>query len=364
MADTDSKSKAVTRIKSIAEAADILKPTHKSVQAIKSRLGISVVVLRSAGQKISTIPSSLRSWQARRHTSTLPQLDNKTVPANLSATASAKSQTTAGQTIKQPAASFLTRRADAVQVSMRSAKKILSASPRHIKKILNRLPRRQNTQKLDQSNQNFEDKSIASVPKTPRQKTAPVLSNVLHRRVSTRVISTVPEEIAISNSGSPPTQTRLVRKILPRHSKTVSTPISDAKEAISAHDYQRAEDILIPYIVKNTKDTGAYLLLGQMALERGDWEEAIEIFEQLVNWGLKPKGAYAGLGLAACRAGHFSQAIRALQKAHEEEPENVQILQNLLSIAKKMDNQALQHSIAVKLETLQETATAPSKTKV
>jgi tetratricopeptide (TPR) repeat protein len=138
-----------------------------------------------------------------------------------------------------------------------------------------------------------------------------------------------------------------------RRHKTVANDLRSAQEALGNSEYQKAEDILVTYIVKHTKDTDAYMLLGQVALGRGDWEGAIEIFEQVVNWSAKQEGAYAALGHAAYKAGHFKQSLVALQRAREAEPGNSAVLQELLDIAQKMDNRALQHSLQEDLEQVQ-----------
>ena len=129
--------------------------------------------------------------------------------------------------------------------------------------------------------------------------------------------------------------------------------LEQAREALSAHEYQHAEDILVEYIVKHTKDTNAYMLLGEAAVGREDWQEAAEIFEQVITWNPDQPRAYALLGLSACRAGRYSKALQALQRAHEADPEDVNILTDLLSIARKMDNPALQKSISEKINALE-----------
>lgn len=123
-----------------------------------------------------------------------------------------------------------------------------------------------------------------------------------------------------------------------------------AEAELENHDFQAAEDRLVPYIVKHPKDTTAYMLLGQAAMGREAWEEAMEIFEQVVTWNRKQAGAYANLGLAAYRAGRFTKALQALQRSLDSDPYNQEVLAALLSIAEKMDNPALQHSIREKIE--------------
>lgn len=129
--------------------------------------------------------------------------------------------------------------------------------------------------------------------------------------------------------------------------------IAAANEAIGAHDLQRAEDLLVDHIVKHTKDTKAYILLGQVALARKSWAEAAEIFEQVLQWQPNAPGIQSQLGSAAFHAGQLTKALQALQRAHDEEPDNQIILQQLLMIARNMDNPALQSSITKKLKVQQ-----------
>jgi tetratricopeptide (TPR) repeat protein len=145
-----------------------------------------------------------------------------------------------------------------------------------------------------------------------------------------------------------------LRRSVKRHAPRpkADSPITAAEQALEAHEYLKAENILVPYIVHHAKDTQAYILLGQAAIGREAWEEAMEIFEQVIQWDADSKGAYASLGYAAYRAGRLTRALQALQRAHEAEPNNDRVLQQLLSIAQRLDNRALQHSISEKLEAL------------
>lgn len=122
-----------------------------------------------------------------------------------------------------------------------------------------------------------------------------------------------------------------------------------AQQALQEKKYQHAEDILVDHIVHHTKDTRAYMLLGRVATERADWQEAMEIYEQVIRWQPAEPGAQAGLGIAAYNCGRYSKALQALQRAHEEDPGNLVVLHDLLGIAQKMDNPALQRAIQTKL---------------
>jgi len=131
--------------------------------------------------------------------------------------------------------------------------------------------------------------------------------------------------------------------------------LEQAQQALSDAQYEQAEQILVPYIFSHTKDTAAYMLLGRVAVARMQWEEAVEIFEQVVKRDSKEPQAWALLGEAAYKSGHFTRALQALQRAHEADPTDIQVLENLLAIARKMDNRGLQASIREKLSALKVT---------
>jgi TolA-binding protein len=129
--------------------------------------------------------------------------------------------------------------------------------------------------------------------------------------------------------------------------------LEQARVALESANYEQAEEILVPYIFKHTKDTAAYMLLGQVAMSREAWAEAMEIFEQVIKQDPQHPGGYAQFGIAAYRAGKITKALQALQRARDVEPGNQEVLQQLLIIAQRMDNRALQHSIEEEMETLE-----------
>ena len=157
-----------------------------------------------------------------------------------------------------------------------------------------------------------------------------------------------------SSAGIKTTLVTKARPKLPLLQRQPSPPqrsaLEQAGDALDQSDFQQAEDILVEHIVKHTKDTKAYLLLGQVALRREAWGEAIEIYEQVLSWDEATPGAWAGLGTAAFSAGHYTKALPALQRAAEEDPTNSEVLEKLLTIARNMDNPALQDAIREKLE--------------
>lgn len=135
--------------------------------------------------------------------------------------------------------------------------------------------------------------------------------------------------------------------------KPKTSLLEAAHDAIEAAQYEKAEEMLVPYIIEHTRDCDAYMLLGQIAIARSAWPEAMEIFQQIIQ--LKPKmaDAQAGLGYAALQEGRFSIALQALQRAHEADPQNKKILYQLLNIARRLDNKILQKSVLEQLTELE-----------
>ncbi|MBI3256087.1 MAG: tetratricopeptide repeat protein [Candidatus Andersenbacteria bacterium] len=132
-----------------------------------------------------------------------------------------------------------------------------------------------------------------------------------------------------------------------------ATILEQVSDAIGAGQLEQAEEMLIPYIVKHTKDCQAYMLLGKVAIAKGAWREAMEVFEQVIHLDPEIVDAQASLGYAALQQGKFTIALQALQRAHRSEPENVQILDQLLNIARRLDNKVLQKSVLAQLIELQ-----------
>lgn len=132
-----------------------------------------------------------------------------------------------------------------------------------------------------------------------------------------------------------------------------ATILEQVSDAIGAGQLEQAEEMLIPYIVKHTKDCQAYMLLGKVAIAKGAWNEAMEVFQQVIHLDPEVIDAQASLGYAALQQGKFTIALQALQRAHSADPENVQILEQLLNIACRLDNKVLQKSVLAQLIELQ-----------
>jgi tetratricopeptide (TPR) repeat protein len=131
-----------------------------------------------------------------------------------------------------------------------------------------------------------------------------------------------------------------------------SSILEQAKKALEQDQAKKVENILVPYIVKHPKDTAAYMMLGKAAICRKDWTEAAEIFEQVTRIRPETKGCYAALGEAAYEAGNLTKAIEALQRAHDQNPQDIAVIKRLIKIATRLDNQPMQRSLTEELKTL------------
>ena len=132
--------------------------------------------------------------------------------------------------------------------------------------------------------------------------------------------------------------------------------IAQAEAAIAKKDFDAAEDALIPYIMKHAGDTKAYMLLGKSAIGKEAWDEAMEIFQQAIKLDDTLVDAYANLGHAALNAGKFTLAIQSLQHARDMDANNVQIREELLFIARRMDNKVVEKGVLEELALLKEQA--------
>lgn len=157
--------------------------------------------------------------------------------------------------------------------------------------------------------------------------------------------------------------------------KPKPAPLLEARAALEASNYQRAEELLVAFIVKHPKDDKAYLMFGEVAASQERWDDAYQAFRQAVRLTkTESSEAYAGLGQACMKLGHVTRALEALQKAHSADPKNSGVLKNLLLIAQRSDNKVLQRSVLEELhvlepgdsthqaalQTLQEKQTAPT----
>lgn len=132
------------------------------------------------------------------------------------------------------------------------------------------------------------------------------------------------------------------------------TPLEKAADAMEKKDYETAEDILVTYIMKHSSDTKAYIMLGRTAIGKEAWDEAIEIFQQVIKLDNSIVDAYAELGHAALNIGKFTLAIQSLQHARDMDAKNIRIREELLFIARRMDNKVVEKGVLEELAELKQ----------
>lgn len=297
---------------SLNDAADVLRPNYKSVQAIKSRLALAKrtaqAVTVSAGSGVSHLKLTISAWQKKRR---LKQAKKQAAVGAEKPSLTGRIKQAAGRASSALSKFKQTMPAPAFEASQEDRPKlvVVSSQPKQKLGIKTRLVQAPAV-----------EKPAAAKPAVP--------------------------------ASPPPTPISSGMIFGSKRKEFTSDVLKAAAEALDSDKLQRAEDLLVSHIIKHTKDTDAYMLLGQTAVRRGAWGEALEIFEQVIKMNDHEPEAYASLGLAAYRAGRLTRAIEALQRAHEADPANLDVLRCLLSIAKKMDNVPLQHSIEDKLQSL------------
>lgn len=196
--------------------------------------------------------------------------------------------------------------------------------------------------KIGSGMQSARAKMIARIPARAPQQQAPAIASPIIRLVHQ-------EPAAEQKKG-------IVAQMMQRSKE--ETPLEKALRMIEENNFDEAEDILIPYIMKHASDTKAYMLLGKAAVGKGSWEDAMEIFQQVVKMNNNEEGVHAQLGHAAIQVGKFTLAMQELQRARDNDPENIGIREDLLFIARRMDNKVLEKGVLEELAALQEKAKA------
>ncbi|MDA1169029.1 MAG: tetratricopeptide repeat protein [bacterium] len=178
----------------------------------------------------------------------------------------------------------------------------------------------------------------------PVPKSSPAIRLVRHTGVEEQSTATV----------KPSQKAGIMSQLLKKDKE--KTTLEQATEALGKNDFERVEDILIPHIMKHSSDTKAYMLLGKAAIGKESWDEAMEIFQQVIKIDKEMVDAFADLGHAALNAGRFTLAIQSLQHARDMDSKNIRIREELLFIARRMDNKVVEKGVLEELEELKEKA--------
>ena len=308
-ADVKRQSEGVkTAAKKLADLAAFIGPNQKGVRTFKNRIALVLHGLKKSATGtvafFRNVPAVTSAYRARRKQARRDRRLEKTE----------KKQ--AGTPIRPPRSVVRER------VSSLNARR---------KKTMRSWRERWETRR----------KETQSAPEVPAQPSpAPAHRQERRERPRTRLEDQTKPAVNIS-------------KLFHKEKKKIPlTPLAKARAACKQRDYAQAEDILIPHLMKDPRDTKAYMLLGLIATKRKAWEEAVEIYDQVVKIDAGTPGAWAALGRAAHEGGKITRAIEALQRAHDADPTNIDTIQRLLTIARRMDNTAMQNTLIEQLKEL------------
>lgn len=355
-----------TRLNKVQDLAGLLAPNQISVQSFRNRLAFLLYNSKELWQKMW---QDIADWREKRS-----RLKIKTARPSAVAKPSAPilapdSPSTSVVTAIKPPHSFMRNK--------------IAAMAGKVKNI--RLPSPSNlTAKTAAKLQTVKQKiaALSTHPSLQRQDKV-ILSNVksankMDPTISADQMETKPSQspkLRIVNTDELPTAPTPPSPVMAKMGQPVKasslsqlfkkeikkSPLQAAAEALEQLQTKRAEDLLVPYIVKHPKDTAAYMMLGKAAISRHAWTEATEIFEQVIKLKPETEGCYAALGQAALEAGNLTKAIETLQRAHDQNPQNVFVIKCLLQIARRMDNRPMQQSLNLELQQLEQSSVPESQ---
>ncbi|PIT98326.1 MAG: hypothetical protein COT71_01275 [Candidatus Andersenbacteria bacterium CG10_big_fil_rev_8_21_14_0_10_54_11] len=301
------------KIEKTKQLARLIGPNQKSVQAVKSRLSSLQQVTGQTGsllRRLAVLPGSIAQNLRRR------------TPTGAPAAA-------------LPPASRRRPLQGAIRLSRHLAQSAFRAGMNSAQALQNRRAARQSLDPLPQATQS------ANQPPAAAQQAKPAISISILNKPTAAPVSAKHKREHIARRPA-------------RRNLSAASAIEQAKQALSRQDYEAAERILVPYLAACPRDAAAYILLGKVAAAQGHWDEAAEIYEQVIKVNPGHTGSHAALGRARYELGQFTKAIEALRKAHDEEPENIAVIEYLLKIARRMDNVPMQRSLTEELAQLEQ----------
>lgn len=121
-----------------------------------------------------------------------------------------------------------------------------------------------------------------------------------------------------------------------------------AESSLEQGDLDYAAELLQPYLASSDAARACWLL-GRVALERGKWDEALVYFGDSLRLNPDQQWGWALYGYAALQGGKIRLALMSLQYARHQDPTNVAILECLLTIAQRIDSEALRRSVEADL---------------
>lgn len=330
-------------MRKVQDLAGILGPKQISVQSFKNRISLLVYSVKQS--VVKTVVGAKEWYQVRKKQKTERGQVQEEIKSEPKEESDTREDDYLKEGINPPESryreSFSRLKERAITFSKTGREALFSSKDKIGEKIRNRRERETETT-LSDSNVMQEEKEAQKT----EQKNTPVLKMVDSNMERDEVEDESQEEDKKKGG-------RSIGKLFRKEQQEGSGVLEQAKEALKAAEVNRAEDILVPHIVKHPKDTSAYMLLGKAAMKREDWSEAMEIFEQVKSIDPDMKGCYAALGECAYQTGNLTKAIEALQKAHDRNPQDIKVIKYLIKIAARMDNRPMQSSLHEELKTLE-----------
>lgn len=319
----------------------VFAPGKRGIKLVRNRLALTSQTLKSSAERTKeAVKEKKGSFRTRLTARRQEKKEAKIAPAPAAVPAPEKS----GRAITMPKTSWRDRLANVANKSKERVSSLRRRQAAEEEAVPVASPQKEAAAPVPTFFKASSTKSkIELVKKAPQKKEKKVTAQ-------SKAKESVPAPVESKPELTKRARTNLISRVMSREELPASTPLREAVTALEAADYSRVEDILIPYIVQHTKDTHAYILLGQAAMGKELWEEAVEVFQQVLKINPNQKGVYAALGSAALQGGKMTLALQSLQRANDEDPENKEVLRQLLVIAQRMDNKPLQHSVSEQLE--------------
>jgi TolA-binding protein len=342
-----------TRLSKVQDLAGLLAPNQISVHSFKNRLAFLVHGVKNTKRKSL---QDLAEWRQRRaRAKALAAVASSNKPITAAATAKSTAAIKPPESFLRTKLASLTNRVR--QVSLPKPTQLTAQTKSRLQTIghkasasaysLRSSLKRSRQETLPPSDPSITHSADHEASPQPARKKEPVLRIVNVEPPA----EPAPPSPVLKKMGQP-VKAGSLSQLFKKEIK--KSPLQQAAEALENKQTKHAEDLLVPYIIKHPRDTEAYMMLGQAAVRRRAWNEATEIFEQVIKIKPDTEGCYAALGQAALEAGNLTKAIETLQRAHDQNPQNVFVIKCLLQIARRMDNRPMQQSLNLELQQLEE----------
>ena len=161
---------------------------------------------------------------------------------------------------------------------------------------------------------NFPESSEGLGSKTGEKKVMNFWKNFFHSRKKT--LASIQREIEKNKDKviSPAEIETAADKFKEENPETTKVLI-DAERCFAENNLRDAEDMAISILSKEKKCAGAYVLLGQIAFQRGEFDDAEAAYKTALKCNLEFADAYVGLGSIQVKNENFTDAIDSFHRA-------------------------------------------------